>query len=211
VTVIEVFADVTCPFTHVGLRRWAARRVELGRRDVRLRVRAWPLELVNGVPLDADSVAHKIDDLRATVAPELFDGFDPTTFPTTTLPALRLTHAAYELTPEAGESVAFELRTLLFEHGVDVSRPDVLDRLAARHGVHVGGAAGAGEGPDPVVADLEEGRRRGVIGSPHFFGPGFDVFCPGLRIEPAGGHLAIAEGGARFADFVDRCFRPSAA
>ena len=30
-TVIEVFADVTCPFTHVGLRRFVERRGELGR------------------------------------------------------------------------------------------------------------------------------------------------------------------------------------
>src|SRR5206468_3084962 len=49
--VIEVFADVRCPFTHVGLTRFVARRHELGRREPRLRVRAWPLELVNGEPL----------------------------------------------------------------------------------------------------------------------------------------------------------------
>jgi hypothetical protein len=33
-TVIEVFADVACPFTHVGLRRFVDRRAELGRHDV---------------------------------------------------------------------------------------------------------------------------------------------------------------------------------
>ena len=32
---IEVFADVLCPFTHVGLRRLVARRTELGRDDPR--------------------------------------------------------------------------------------------------------------------------------------------------------------------------------
>ena len=45
---IEVFADVLCPFTHVGLRAVAEQRARAGRDDVVIRVRAWPLELVNG-------------------------------------------------------------------------------------------------------------------------------------------------------------------
>jgi hypothetical protein len=47
---VEVFADVGCPFAHVGLRRFVERRDELGRDDVVLWVRAWPLELVNARP-----------------------------------------------------------------------------------------------------------------------------------------------------------------
>ena len=68
-TVIEVFADVACPFTHVGLRRFADRRAELGRHDVTLRVRAWPLEVVNGQPLDPRFIAEEIEDIRQQVAP----------------------------------------------------------------------------------------------------------------------------------------------
>src|SRR5262245_18171405 len=45
---IEVFADVVCPFTHVGLRRLVGYRERAQREDVAIRVRAWPLELVNG-------------------------------------------------------------------------------------------------------------------------------------------------------------------
>lgn len=48
---VEVFADLGCPFTHVGLRRLLARRAELARDEPVLLVRAWPLELVNGQPL----------------------------------------------------------------------------------------------------------------------------------------------------------------
>ncbi|MCC6183750.1 MAG: disulfide bond formation protein DsbA, partial [Microthrixaceae bacterium] len=59
---IEVFADVTCPFTHVGLRRMVAARQAQGRDDVVLRVRSWPLEVVNGAPLDAAFVAEEVDD-----------------------------------------------------------------------------------------------------------------------------------------------------
>ena len=33
-----------------------------------------------------------------------------------------------------------------------------------------------------VVADWHEGGRRGVLGSPHFFCGGTDVFCPSLDI-----------------------------
>lgn len=65
---IEVFADVVCPFTHVGLRRLVERRHELGSSAV-LRVRAWPLELVNGEPLAADVVAEEVRELREQVAP----------------------------------------------------------------------------------------------------------------------------------------------
>ena len=85
--VIEVYADIWCPFTHVGLRTVVRRRNELGRADVAIRVRSWPLELVNGAPLDADATAAHVEELREQVAPNLFMGFDPNRFPRTTLPA----------------------------------------------------------------------------------------------------------------------------
>lgn len=203
---IEVFADITCPFTHVGLTRWVQRRSELGRDDVHLRVRSWPLELVNGEPLAPDAVAHKVADLRDQVAPDLFEGFDAARFPTTTLPALRLTIAAYAEGDPVGEAVALELRSMLFEHGVDVSDPDVLSDLASRHGLTVPASPDAAGSPDPVVTDLEEGRARGVVGSPHFFGPGVDAFCPGLRIRPGTDHLEITASGRNFDEFVEACF-----
>ena len=58
------------------------------RSTVVLRVRAWPLELVNGEPLAADLVAEEVRELREQVAPDLFAGFDPTRFPATSLPAM---------------------------------------------------------------------------------------------------------------------------
>ena len=71
---VEVFAEVACPFTHVGLRRFVAERAAGGAARP-LVVRAWPLEWVNGHPLDAHHVRAEIDALRETVAPELFAGF----------------------------------------------------------------------------------------------------------------------------------------
>jgi hypothetical protein len=62
---LEMFADIACPFTHVGLRRFAALREARGTTAPRLRVRAWPLELVNGRPFDGPTVAPKVAALRA--------------------------------------------------------------------------------------------------------------------------------------------------
>src|SRR6266545_1394952 len=104
-TTIEVFADVCCPFTHVGLRRLVERRELLGANQT-IRVRAWPLELVNGHPLDPHLITEEVDALRKQVAPDLFSGLVPAAFPRTSLPALALTDAAYAVRAEIGERVA---------------------------------------------------------------------------------------------------------
>ena len=184
---VEVFAEVCCPFTHVGLRRLLARRHELGRSEPRLHVRAWPLELVNGSPLDPQHVAREVDDLRRQVAPDLFRGFDPRTFPHTSLPAFALAAAAYRHGLTTGEAVSVALRSAVFEEGRDVADPAVLADIARRFDV-------APPGPDEQQAaqnDLDEGRRRGVIGSPHFFLESGGAFCPLLDISEVDGGLRI--------------------
>src|ERR1700676_508565 len=75
--VVEVFADIWCPFAHVGLHRVVTRRARGPGPDFLIDVRAWPLELVNGMPLDPDTTAHHVRELRAQVAPDLFSHFDP--------------------------------------------------------------------------------------------------------------------------------------
>lgn len=202
-TPIEVFADITCPFTHVGLRRLVQRRGALGRTDVRFWVRAWPLELVNGSPLESGAVGHKVDELRAQVAPDLFSAFDLNRFPVTSIPPLVLAAHAYDLGLEVGEEVSLRLRDALFERGLDVSRPEVLDEVARRAGV---APADAGD-CDRVVADWHEGRRRGVIGSPHFFVAGRGWFCPSLDGSlDEHGELRVTDDEERFERFVTACF-----
>ena len=83
--IVEVFADVLCPFTHVGLHRLLDRRAERGLDTPRLRIRAWPLELVNAQPLDPQHIAAEIVALRASVRPDLFSGFSVETFPATSM------------------------------------------------------------------------------------------------------------------------------
>src|SRR5689334_1102988 len=105
VTRVEVFADIVCPFTHVGLRRFVEARAARPS-AVRLRVRAWPLEWVNGRPLSPETAAREIDSLRELVAPDLFAGFDPSSFPTTSVPAFGLVAAAYVIGDPTGEAVS---------------------------------------------------------------------------------------------------------
>lgn len=197
---IDVFADIVCPFTHVGLRRLISRRAELGRVDITFHVRSWPLEWVNGEPVDPDFIAHEVDVLRATVAPDLFAGFNPNRFPASSLAALELTAAGYRSSAHVGEGIALELRDLLFERGTDVGDPVVLNDLAAAHGLE------RPVGFSSVAADYEEGQRRGVLGSPHFFAAGIDAFCPSLKITRPDGDLHVEFDEESFGSFTDRVF-----
>jgi predicted DsbA family dithiol-disulfide isomerase len=200
-TVIEVFADVACPFTHVGLRRFVERRRELGRDDVILRVRAWPLEIVNGQPLDPHFIAEEIDDIRQQIAAPLFAGFTESSFPASSLPALALAAAAYEENVATGEHVSLVLRDLLFEQGIDIADSNVLTRLADEHRLSVNLTD-----THRVLEDHAEGVERGVIGSPQFFTPAGSFFCPSLDVHrDSSGHLRItADSG--FDQFVATCF-----
>ena len=201
-TVIEVFADVACPFTHVGLRRLVDVRAERGRPDVLLRVRSWPLEVVNGRPLDPGFIAEEVDDIREQVAPDLFAGFTVQAFPSTSLPALALAAAADRCDVGTGELISLALRDLLFEDGVDITDTGVLRALATDHGVPFD------PGDDrTVLADHAEGVERGVIGSPHFFTPAGDYFCPSLDVQRGpDGHLRITSDMAAFEAFAASCF-----
>jgi len=153
---IAVHADVVCPFTHVGLRRVVAERRARGLDGrVALVVHAWPLECVNGEPLDPAFVAQEVEALRRAVAPDLFTGFDPATFPTTSIPALALTATAYERSTEVGEAAALALRDALFEHGRDIGDPDVVAEVAAGLGLPAAGDEAL------VWADYEAGKRLG--------------------------------------------------
>lgn len=201
---VEVFADVLCPFTHVGLHTLIDRRTERGLAEPRLRIRAWPLELINGKPLDPDHIAAEIVALRGSVRPDLFEGFSIETFPSTSMAAFALTAAA-DRTGDAAliERVGMALRDAVFEQGLDIGQPKVVQAVSDRFGVTPLDA----EATDAAVrADWAEGKARGVVGSPHFFTPhGGSWFCPGLAIsrDDVGNFLvAWKEGNQAFVDSV---------
>ena len=199
---IEVFADIWCPFTHVGLRAVDEHRRRAGRTDVGIFVRSWPLELVNGAPMDPGKAAEHAVELRDQVSPQLFQHLDLAHFPVSTLDALALVCRAYRVDVKVGERASVVLRDALFEHGQDIGDPDVLRSIAAELGI------GPAEDADhaAVLADLDEGRRRGVQGSPHFFCGGANVFCPSLEItRVTGSGLSITRSLSRLTDFLDGC------
>jgi 2-hydroxychromene-2-carboxylate isomerase len=194
--IVEVFADIWCPFAHLGLRRLVQYR-DRTRADFVIHVRAWPLELINRQPLDASFVAEEVEAVRAQVAPDLFGGFDADRFPRSSLPALRLAAAAYDSGLVAGERVSLLLRDALFEQGRDIGRHDELQRVADDAGL-----PGLLDPVEVVVEDWHEGLRRGVVGSPHFFVAGSGFFCPSLDIRRVDDHLQIAADPAGLDELV---------
>ncbi len=197
---IEVFADIWCPFAHVGLRVVAGERRRRNRMDLPLIVRAWPLELVNSAPMNPERTTEHVAHLREQVSPDLFAGFDPAHFPSTTLPALALVVSAYRCGTQVGELMSFAVRDALFEEGRDISQTEVIHQLADRLSVPYPTA----DDDAAVVADWTEGRSRGVQGSPHFFIGAENKFCPSLSIERGGGHTTITLNRTDLTEFLDR-------
>lgn len=202
-TALEVYADVWCPFAHVGLRAARVVRDQRATRPVPMVIRAWPLELVNGVAMDPTKTAEHVRELREQVAPELFVGFDQANFPSTSLPALALAARAYRVDESTGEAVSFALRDALFELGQDIADRGVLEELGGRFGVDLGPERDL----DAVHEDWRSGQARGVKGSPHFFCANSNAFCPALDIErDAQGHLQLRRASSQLEAFLEECF-----
>lgn len=203
---VEVFADVLCPFTHAGLHTLIDRRTARGLTEPRLRIHAWPLELINGKPLDPHHIGAEIVALRDSVRPDLFSGFSEETFPSTAMTAYALTAAADRTgDPALIENVGMALRDAVFEHGLDVGRPEVVAPIAARFGLEPLDAQATRAA---VQADWDAGTARGVVGSPHFFtGDGGNWFCPSLAIsrDEAGAFVVAWKQGAE--EFVESVLR----
>ncbi len=197
-----MYADIWCPFAYVGLRLIRERIEERRRNDVVLRIRAWPLELVNGRPQDPAVSAAHVQELREQLPTELFVGFDPDRFPSTTLPALAQAARAYRQSNRSGEAMSLALREALFEEGRDISDPLVLEDIAAIHGIQ----PVKERDRKSVLEDWHQGQDRGVKGSPHFFCGARDVFCPSLDIAKSeSGHILIKRNREALDAFLNSC------
>jgi predicted DsbA family dithiol-disulfide isomerase len=197
---IEVYADITCPFTHVGLKRVVQHVSEMAE-PADVIVRAWPLEWINGTPLAVDAVMAKAGALTEQLGIDDFSGLRADAWPSTTIPALNLAASAYERDAATGLAVSIELRTALFELGRDVADPAVLADIAATHDL----PAPPTEAAPAVQADYDSGRARGVKGSPHFFVESDDFFCPALDLgHDDEGHLTARFDAAMLAEFFAR-------
>ena len=201
---IEVFADIWCPFAHVGLNAVRDWRSKVGREDVAIRVRSWPLEWVNGRPLDEAATLEHARHLRDQVSPDLFADVARSSFPTSTLDALVLAAAAYGESDERGEEMSFELRDALFEQGRDISDRGVLVDIAHACLVEVPSF----DDQSIVESDWREGQVRGVKGSPHFFCADTEAFCPTLSITRDADHnVKIDRDHERLREFLESCFQ----
>lgn len=188
--VVEVWADVTCPFTHVSFRRFSERRDLLGAPEVRLRVRAWPLELVNDAPVDADLIGEEVPQIRHQAAPDLFAGFDARRLPRSVIGLLGMCSLAYEESLEVGEALNLAVRNALFEDGASIGDPDFVASIAAAHGVAV---PDADRSRQAVEDDWAAGREKGVEGSPTFFVGSQKFFCPTLDIQNEDGVFRVRD------------------
>ena len=199
---IEVFADITCPFTHVGLKRVIEHIAEM-ERPAEVHVKAWPLEWVNGAGLEIDAVEMKAKALTEQLGVDDFSGLDHDHWPASTIQALELAAAAYARDTGTGLAVSLEIRADLFERGLDVGDPHVLAPIADAHGLLLPPAGSS----EAVRADYDEGRARGVSGSPHFFVGNDNFFCPALDLgHDADGNLTArldTEGLAAFFARID--------
>jgi predicted DsbA family dithiol-disulfide isomerase len=174
---IEVFADITCPFTHVGLKK-VFDELDPDDGNFEVLVRAWPLEWVNGAPLEAAAVETKVHALREQLGTDAFVGFRADTWPATTIPALNLAAQAFDVDTPTGLAVSIALRDALFEDGLDISDPTVLSAIATQFGLN----PPSNDVDDRVQADYDEGQRRGVRGSPDFWLGDQEFFCPALKL-----------------------------
>ena len=98
------------------------------------------------------------------------------------------------------------VRDAVFERGLDIGRADQVAPIAARFGLQ---PLDAEETTAAVRADWDEGKARGVIGSPHFFtSDGGNWFCPGLAIsrDDVGNFVVAWKQGTE--DFVESVFSP---
>ena len=168
--------------------------------DVEIVIRAWPLEWVNGAPLEAAAVEAKIAALRLQLGTDDFNNFCGDVWPTTTIPALNLAAAAFDIDVSTGLAVSLALREALFEEGLDVGDLAVLSSVAEQFGLEPPSI----EVDARVQADYAEGQRRGVRGSPDFWLGDEAFFCPALTLGHDDEGLTAEFDTEGFGDFLDQ-------
>ena len=179
---LTVFSDLHCAWAYVFSIR--LRRARAGVDQPPVAWRCWPLELVNERGTPWATVSQEIPVL-AQLEPDHFSPPRRERWPSTLLPAMEALKVAGELGgPTAADRFDEAARRAFFLDGRDLSIRPTLADLAVEAGLDRAGFLGAFDGGGHrrgVIADWEEGRRRGVDGSPHAFLPdGTGIFNPGI-------------------------------
>jgi len=180
--VLTVFSDLYCPWAYVFSIRLRRARAAVGRPPVAWR--CWPLELVNDRGTPWETLSQEVPVLTQ-LEPDHFSPPKRETWPSTFLPAMEALKVAGELGgPEAADRYDEAARRAFFLDRRDLSIRPTLAEIAAETGLDRTRFLDAFDGGGhrrSVVADWQEGRRRGVEGSPHVFLPdGSGHFNPGI-------------------------------
>jgi predicted DsbA family dithiol-disulfide isomerase len=180
--VLTVFSDLHCPWAYVFSIRMRRARVAVGRPPVAWR--CWPLELINRRGTPWQSLSQEVPVL-AQLEPDHFSPPRRETWPSTFLPAMEALKVAGDLGgPEAADRFDEAARRAFFLDRRDLSLRPTLADIATEAGLNRERFLDAFDGGGyrrSVIADWEEGRRRGVEGSPHaFLLDGTGVFNPGI-------------------------------
>lgn len=163
------WAEYYCPWCYVAAVRLHKIRPEYEGR-VRLRNRAFPLEVYGGGPPDRRELELEIW-LAAMQEPEAtFRPFRADDWPTTTLPAFEAAWCANQQGEAIGHDFDLRIRRAFFAEGRNIGRRDVMRQLAAEAGLDLELFNNMFDSDVPRQAVLEEGRlgkeRYRVRGTP---------------------------------------------
>lgn len=191
--VLTVYADIACPWASLtlhGLRRARRRR---GLQNLRIDLRAYPLELVNKRP-----IAKRTLDAEMPVVGGLDESLGwqvwrrpQYEFPVSTLLALEAVQAAKRRDVgglAASDQLDAALRRALFAESRCITLlPEILDVAASCDRVDEQALAKAlhlGSGRAEVMTQWRRAKDRAVHGSPHVFLPdGREWFNPGVEVR----------------------------
>jgi predicted DsbA family dithiol-disulfide isomerase len=201
---IVVFADVGCPFAHIGLHRLLDTRARLDLDDaVALDIRAFPLELFNDRPTPKHSLDLEIAALSQAVPEAGWQAWSDRDyrFPVTMLPPMEAVQAAKLQSFRAAEQLDHRLRTAFFAESRCISmRHEILACAAECAAVDVAALTEAlddGRARRTVIDQWEQSQGEDILGSPHLFLPdGSEHHNPGMEHHwegPQGGKTMIVD------------------
>ena len=188
---IVVWGDIACPWATLAVHRLHEARRRAGREaEVRLDLRSFPLELVNGRPTPKPVLEAEIPVVGA-LAPDLglqlWTG-EPWTWPGSVLLALEAVQAAKTQSLVASEQLDLGLRRAMFAEsrhvGILATILDVAKRCPALDSYALEDALRDGRARATVMEQWRVAEGDEVKGSPHvFLADGTEMENPGITMH----------------------------
>lgn len=163
------WSEFYCPWSYIAAVRLNRVRAEFEGR-VRLRIRAFPLEIYGGGPPNRQELELEMW-LAAQQEPEApFKAFGGGDWPETTLPAFEAAWCAKQLGELAGRDFDLRIRRAFFSEGRNIGSRDVMFELADEAGldrVQFTRLFASGKAREAVLAEGRMGKERyGVTCTP---------------------------------------------